>query len=58
MKRAEIIRYWIEGSDSDYGTMMNLYRSGDYTWSLFMGHPVIEKLLKAYLVMVSEENIP
>jgi len=30
--------------------MNNLFTSGDYTWSLFIGHLVIEKLLKAYYV--------
>lgn len=30
--------------------MIHLYESGDYIWSLFIGHLVIEKLLKAYYV--------
>ena len=42
--------YWIESSDNDFKTMNNLFRSKDYHWSLFMGHLVIEKLLKAYYV--------
>lgn len=31
--------------------MIHLFEKGDYTWSLFIGHLVIEKLLKAYYVL-------
>ena len=44
----KIVSYWIESSDNDFETMNNLFRSKDYSWSLFIGHLVIEKLLKAY----------
>lgn len=30
--------------------MLHLLEKGDYTWSLFMGHLVLEKLLKAWHV--------
>ncbi len=50
MKKGEIITYWIKISDKDYKTMNNLFKSGDYHWALFLGHLVIEKLLKAYFV--------
>ena len=38
--------------------MIHLYDSGDYMWSLFIGHLVIEKLLKAYYVHKKDENYP
>ncbi len=38
--------------------MQNLYNSGDYHWSLFMGHIVIEKLLKACYVKCVDEKAP
>lgn len=41
------IEYWIESSETDYKAMNNSYASRDYVWSLFTGHLVIEKLLKA-----------
>ncbi len=47
MNKEELIRYWIESSDLDYKAMKNLYSSADYVWSLFLGHLVLEKLLKA-----------
>ena len=30
--------------------MQNLMKSGDYSWALFIGHLVLEKLLKAHFV--------
>lgn len=50
MDEKELISYWISSSDSDFKTMENLYRSKDYHWSLFIGHLVIEKLLKAIYI--------
>jgi len=46
----EIIDYWKDSSDQNYATMNNLLKSRDYSWALFIGHLVIEKLLKAHYV--------
>ena len=54
-RKYEIILYWIETSDSDYNTMMHLFETKDYHWSLFIGHLVIEKLLKAVYAKISED---
>ena len=43
----KIIDYWTESSDEDYKTMLDLFHTKNYGWSLFVGHLVIEKLLKA-----------
>lgn len=46
-KESEImLKYWVDSSDNDHGAMMNLYKAGNYTWALFIGHIVIEKLFK------------
>lgn len=50
MNKKELINYWIKSSDKDFKTMNNLFKSRDYHWALFLGHLVIEKLLKAYFV--------
>lgn len=50
MRKEELIKYWIEGSDSDYTTMLHLHEKGDYSWTLFIGHLVLEKLIKAWHV--------
>jgi len=36
--------------------MMHLYQKKDYNWSLFLGHLVIEKLLKAFYVKNIDNN--
>jgi HEPN domain-containing protein len=47
LDREELIEYWIDASELDYRAMNNLYASKDNVWALFLGHLVIEKLLKA-----------
>lgn len=36
--------------------MKNLMNSGDYNWAMFLGHLVIEKLLKAVYVKVHKKH--
>ncbi len=45
-----MIKFWIEDSDDDLETMFAMYESKRYTWSLFIGHLMIEKLLKALFI--------
>lgn len=52
----KIISYWVESSDNNYDTMEHLLSSGDYHWALFIGHLVIEKLLKAEYVKTFGEH--
>ena len=35
-----------------------MFEKGDYQWSLFIGHLVLEKLLKAYYVKQINKNPP
>lgn len=58
MTPEEHIDYWVSASDLDFQTMENLFKSKDYSWALFMGHIVIEKLLKAYYVKTVTSNPP
>ena len=58
MTKEEVIQFWLESSDKDFQTMDHLYESGDYMWSLFIGHLVIEKLLKAYYIQTIDESYP
>jgi HEPN domain-containing protein len=50
--------YWIKSSDSDYKTMLDLFDTKNYNWALFVGHLVIEKLLKAYYIKTQETFPP
>lgn len=54
----KLVGYWIETSDADFRTMENLFSTKDYHWSLFMGHLVMEKLLKSCVVMKTGSNPP
>lgn len=46
----KIVLYWLDTSEKDYQTMKNLMNTGDYSWAMFLGHLVLEKLLKAHFV--------
>ena len=58
MDKKEIVKYWIKSSDNDYETMDYLFRGNNYSWSLFVGHIVVEKLLKAYYTKNIDANTP
>lgn len=47
MNNIDLMNYWIKSSDEDYITMQAMKESHRNTWTLFVGHLVIEKLLKA-----------
>ena len=56
--KEKLIKYWIESSDNDFKTMIDLFETQNYNWSLFMGHLVIEKLLKAQYIFIKNEFPP
>jgi HEPN domain-containing protein len=54
----KIVNHWIKTSEEDFQTMLSLFDSKSYVWSLFLGHLSIEKLLKAYYVTKSKKHAP
>ena len=50
MTKEELVDYWVKTSDRDFKAMGNFFQIKEYSWALFVGHLVIEKLLKAYYV--------
>jgi HEPN domain-containing protein len=54
----KIVGYWLETSDDDFITMENLFKTKDYHWGLFIGHLVLEKLLKACVVKHTLKTAP
>jgi HEPN domain-containing protein len=56
--RDKIVNYWLDSSDDDFDTMMAMFESKRYSWSLFIGHLMIEKLLKALYVKINNEFSP
>jgi HEPN domain-containing protein len=53
-----LINYWISGSDDDFDTMIAMFEAKRFSWSLFIGHLMLEKLLKAYFVQEKEDYPP
>ena len=53
-----ISSFWVESSEKDWKTMGHLLKSKDYAWALFLGHLVIEKLLKAMVVKQTNSHPP
>jgi len=51
--KQKLINHWLVGSDEDYKTMIAMLDAKRFSWALFVGHLVIEKLLKAYFVDVN-----
>jgi HEPN domain-containing protein len=56
--KQKLIDYWTNNSDEDFDTMIVLFESRRYNWSLFVGHLLIEKLLKALYVKTKSDYPP
>lgn len=54
----KIIRYWQETAAHDYSTMLVLYKNKRYSDSLFFGHIILEKMLKAHVVKTTKQQAP
>lgn len=56
MNDVDLMKYWFESADRDYETMQVLYENKKNTWCLFIGHLVIEKLLKGLYAKNNPDN--
>jgi HEPN domain-containing protein len=54
----KLISYWVDSADEDYITMMVMFENKRYNWSLFVGHLMMEKLLKALYVRTNNDYPP
>jgi len=54
----KLIEYWLASSDDDFETMQAMFESKKYNWALFVGHLMIEKLLKALYVKIHNDYPP
>ncbi len=50
--------YWIKSAENDLDVARSLYKSRKYDWCLFVGHIVLEKMLKALYVKNNDNKIP
>ena len=56
MNNIDLTNYWVESSDSDFETFEVLYKNQKNTWCLFIGHLIIEKLLKGIYAKHNKDN--
>ncbi len=54
----KLVKYWVETSDDDFETMNAMFETKRYNWALFVGHLMIEKLLKAYYLKSKQDYPP
>lgn len=53
-----LISYWTTAATYDYRTMTVLFRNKQYAYSLFFGHLLLEKILKACYVAEKQSSSP
>ena len=51
-------QYWLKSAQLDLKTSRNLFQHQEYPWALFIGHLVLEKLLKAYYAKFIDPKVP
>ena len=56
MNSIDLIEFWFKSADEDYDTMLYMKAGKKNTWCLFMGHLVIEKLLKGLYAKNNPDN--
>jgi HEPN domain-containing protein len=52
------IEYWVITAEHDLNTAQSMFDSGHYDWSLYIGHLILEKILKANYVKALKEIPP
>ncbi len=55
MSKEESINHWFEAAERDSLTADDMYKLGHYSWSLFLWHLVIEKIIKCLIVKKGKE---
>jgi HEPN domain-containing protein len=58
MNKSEYINFWVDSADADLETAFIIYENKRYNWSLFIGHLVLEKILKAHFIKNNDGNVP
>ena len=54
----EQIEYWISTAEHDLPVAESLFEKGHYVWCLFIGHLILEKIIKAHFVKDTEHTPP
>ena len=54
----EQIEYWVSTAEHDLPVAESLFEKGHYVWCLFIGHLILEKIIKAHFVKDTEQTPP
>ncbi|MBU2446844.1 MAG: HEPN domain-containing protein [Bacteroidetes bacterium] len=54
----EQIEYWITTAENDLPVAENLFNNGHYLWCLYLGHLILEKIIKAHYVKDNRQTPP
>jgi HEPN domain-containing protein len=49
------INYWVQSAEHDLETAETLMSGEKYDWALFIGHLILEKILKAHYIKTKRE---
>lgn len=52
------VKYWVEIAEKDVPVAKSLFENGHYLYCLFLGHLIIEKIIKAHYVKDNNEMPP
>lgn len=58
MNTEEEIQYWINIAEQDIPVAQSLFDNGHYVYCLFIGHLILEKILKAHYVKDNKKTPP
>ncbi len=58
MKLQEHIDYWLKSAAHDLASAETLFQNSRNDWCLFLGHLVIEKIMKAFFVRDNQNHTP
>jgi len=58
LSKEEHIAYWLESAERNLISAENNFQIGNYDWCLFIGHLVLEKVLKALFIHKSQNTNP
>jgi len=52
------VDYWLKGAEDNLKAAEDMFKNGHYDWCLFIGHLILEKVLKAYYVKIVNSTPP
>jgi len=56
--RTKLVNYWLKTAKEDLKVADHLFEKEDYSWALFIGHLVLEKVLKGYYAKEVGKQVP